>query len=158
MRRAQAGGTTPDFQVDTVPGMSEAFGVLAERGGGCVNGDGREAVAKCSKCGALFCDSCLGYTVNDAPYCEPCANRLIDELRPRWLLVGAIVVGAFVIFVIGNGLYWVNFHYWNSAFIWLGVGLFLGAGRLAWHVANPLDVADKPRIIKRAPGDPTRLR
>jgi hypothetical protein len=52
---------------------------------------------------------------------------------------------------LGNGAYWLAFGYWNSAFALLGFALLGGAARFAWHVADPITGADKPRVSQRLP-------
>jgi hypothetical protein len=122
--------------------------------GACTNPDRRPGLAKCFKCGSLFCDSCLAFVVNQDPYCEVCGNKLLDDLRPRWLPAVAIFLSAFVLVVLGNGAYWMAFGYWRTSFSLLGFVLLLGAAKLAWHVADPIGSADKPRVMRREPGGP----
>jgi hypothetical protein len=74
---------------------------------------------------------------------------LIDDLRPRLLPAALIIAAAFILFVVGNGAYWLAFGLWMSRLALLGIPLFLGAFWWAWHVADPITGADKPRIERR---------
>jgi hypothetical protein len=59
----------------------------------CVNHPDRRADRNCLKCRNAFCDPCLAFLVNGVPWCEPCANALADDVKPRRALA-ALVLGA----------------------------------------------------------------
>jgi hypothetical protein len=85
--------------------------------------------------------------VNDRPWCEPCANALIDETRRPWgkgvivLTAGGGVVGllAFAEIAFAHMIHYVAF-----------TAMIAGVLALAGRVVFPATGIDRPRIERRA--------
>lgn len=118
----------------------------------CTNPDGRNAFANCVICAKPFCDACLAFVVNRDPACEVCGNRLVDETRPRLALGFGVAAALLACALFGNVAYWIAFGYYNTLFLLPTAVFVVFALRFAWHLADPITGADKPRVERRTPG------
>jgi hypothetical protein len=118
-------------------------------GRSCLNHAERPAPGRCLKCRQPFCDTCLAFAVNGAPWCELCGNALLEELRPRWFLAGAVMGGALALVVLG----YAALYRATGLLMWRGTVLLVllvlgGAGRLAWYLLDR-STGDNPRVLPR---------
>jgi hypothetical protein len=91
------------------------------------------------------------FTINDAPWCEPCGNAVIDETKPLWIpaIVIAVVGLGVVLAATFGGVRGIGFRLpWQLGLV-AGSAVLALAAKFVWR--TPLDA---PRILPRKPGDP----
>lgn len=106
---------------------------------------------RCAKCRLVFCDRCTPRAVNGDSWCEPCANELIDETKPRWL-VGLVVLAVclgVVWFLVGGAVLDAFGGLRSIRSVRLHIGAMIIPFGIAWGVTFPIFGGERPRIEVR---------
>lgn len=102
-------------------------------------------MTRCARCRTDFCDLCLGFIVNDAPWCEPCGNTEKETGKGRpglAIVVGLVLFAAWAILILVQLFVIQRFWIASAALVLVPVGA-------AWTIAYPPTVGEKPRIVDR---------
>jgi hypothetical protein len=114
----------------------------------CANHAERTSAARCGRCRTDFCDECLAFDVNGAPWCSPCGNGALDESRPRYGRAAAFLAVAWS----AVSLLWIVRVVTGYTIPYLLVALVVGYGGslgVAWNIASPITGAEPARIERR---------
>jgi hypothetical protein len=117
----------------------------------CANHPEEAAAARCVRCGTPCCDPCIGFLVNDDPWCEPCGNGEIESGKGNPAL--AILVFVALLGVWG-GLMCLQLFVARRVYI-ATTALVLVPFGAAWRIAYPPTAGERPRIVTRS-GTPRR--
>jgi hypothetical protein len=115
----------------------------------CVNHTERNSLGRCTRCRHPFCDGCLAFSVDGSPWCEPCGNALVDEVRPRWVL-GALALAAGFGFTTAAWIAKAVFVPYRVPYFLVVIFLAYAGSLLgAWRLTMDATVGERPRIERR---------